>query len=82
MYYDGYVIKSSKHFPTDSYFYLSRYIAQCMMRFNICVGPVRTKMTNTQKMNHSEMSTQNIHNLNVWYSDESKSKRINADESK
>ena len=63
--YDGYVRKRSKHVPTDSYFYLSRQLAKCTMRFNMPIGPVRTQMTNTQNMNNSEMSMQNISNLHV-----------------
>ena len=50
------------------------------MIFNIHVGPVRTKMINTQKMNNSEMSTQNIPNLRVCYLDEIESKGISVDE--
>ena len=50
------------------------------MILNLHVGPVRTKMTNTQKMNISETNTQNIPNLYVCYLDERKSKSINADE--
>ena len=38
-------------------------------------------MTNTQNMNNSEMSTQNIPNLYVCSLDEIESKRINAEES-
>ena len=50
-----------------------------MKRLNSHVGPVRTITTNTRKMNISEMNTQNIPNYYVCASDESKSKRINAD---
>ena len=50
-----------------------------MMRKNSHVGHVKTIKTNTQKMNISEMNTQNIPNYYVYSSDESKSKRINAD---
>ena len=39
-------------------------------------------MTNTQKMNNSEKSTQNFPNLHVYSSDESESKIIDADENK
>ena len=53
----------------------------CTMIFNILVGPVRTQMTNTEKTNKSEMSTQNIPNLHVCSLDDSESKRINADKS-
>ena len=55
--YEGYVWKRPKNEPTDSYFYLARHIVKFMMRLNSHVGPVRTKMTNTQNMNSSEMST-------------------------
>ena len=49
--------KRSKHEPTDSYFYLSRLLAKCMMIFNIPVSPIRTQINNTQNINNSEMST-------------------------
>ena len=51
--YEGYVRKRSKHVPTDSYFYLARQLAKCMIRFNSDVGPVRTKMTSMQKIPNS-----------------------------
>ena len=63
--------KRSKNLPTDSYFYLARHLAKCMMIFNSHVGPVRMIMT----------STQNIPNSQVYSSDESESKSINADKS-
>ena len=69
--YEGYVRKRSKNEPTDSYFYLSRHLDECIMIFNMRVGPVRTHMTNTQKMNISEMNTQKIPNYCVCYSGES-----------
>ena len=52
-----------------------------MMRFNLRVGPVRTQMTNMQKMNNYDMIMQKIPNLHVCSSDDSESKRINADNS-
>ena len=52
-----------------------------MIRLNSHVGPVRTQMNNTQKMNHSEMSTQNIPNLRVCYMEEIKLKIIKVDKS-
>ena len=52
--YYGYVRKRSKYELMDSYFYLERHIYKCMMRLNMRVGPVRTQITNTQKMNNSE----------------------------
>ena len=71
--------KRSKHVPTDSYFYLSRHLDKCIMIFNMRVGPIRTHMTNTQKMNNYEMSTQKITNFQVCSLDESESKGINTD---
>ena len=47
------------------------------MRLESHVGPVRTQMTNTQKMNKYEMSTQKNPNSHVYYFDKSKSKSIN-----
>ena len=55
--YEGYFRTRSKHMPADSYLCLARHLAKCMMRLNMRVGPVRMQMTNTQKMNNSEMST-------------------------
>ena len=75
--------KSPKHEPTDSYFYTSKHLAVCMMRsdtFNSHVEPVRTQMTYMQKMNISEMNTQNIPNLYVCSFYKSESKGIIADE--
>ena len=63
--------KMSKHMHTDIYLHLVIQLGNCMMRFNMCVGYVRTQITNRQKMNNSEISTKNIHNLHVCYSDES-----------
>ena len=51
------------------------------MGFNMCVGPVRMQMTNTQKINNSETSTKNIPNLHVCYLDKGESKSINGDKS-
>ena len=72
---------SSKHVPTDSYFYTERQLAKCMIIFNIPVGPVIIQTTNTQRMNNYETSIQNIPNLHGCSSYESKSKGINADTS-
>ena len=69
--YEGYVRKRYKHEPTDSYLYLRRQLSKCMMRLNLRVGPVRTQMTNTQKINISDMNTQNIPNSRVCSLDES-----------
>ena len=52
------------------------------MIFNMCIFPVRIQMTNTQNMNNSEMSTQNIPNLRVCSFNKRESKRINEDERK
>ena len=71
-YYEGYAWKRFKYLPTHIYFYLSRHIAKCMVRFNMRVGPIRTKTTDTQKLNRSEMITQNIPNFYVCYLDKRK----------
>ena len=44
----------------ESYFYLSRQIAKCMMRFNSHVGPVRTQITSTQNIPNDDISMLNI----------------------
>ena len=49
-----------------------------MLRLNSYVGPVITQMTNTQKVNISEINTQNIPNLHFCSSFERKSKSIDA----
>ena len=64
--------KRPKHEPTDSYFYLEKQFAKCMMisdALNSHVDPVRTEMTGTQQ----------ILILHVFDLDESKSKEILAD---
>ena len=71
--------KRYKHVHTDSYFYPAIQLAKRMMIFNIRVGPVRTQMTNSQKMNTYEMIIQMISNLHIYSSDESESKKINGD---
>ena len=48
---------------------------------SVRVGPMRTQMTNTQKMNNSEMIAKKIHSLRVYSLDERVSKRINANKS-
>ena len=51
--YKGYMHKRPKHEPTDSYFYLAKYLAKCMMRsdaFNSNVKPIRMEMTSTQQI--------------------------------
>ena len=51
--YKGYVQNRPKHEPTDSYFYISRQIANCMMRdyyFNSHVGTVRIEITGTKQI--------------------------------
>ena len=68
--YEVYVRKKSKNEPNNSYFYLERHLAKCMTRFNMRVGPVRTKRTNTQKMNISEIIRQEIPNSHVCSTDE------------
>ena len=51
-----------------------------MTRLNSYVDPVRTQVNNTQNMNKYDTSTQKTPDFRVFYSDESESKRINADE--
>ena len=49
--YKGYVQKRPKHEPTNSYFYIARQLAKCMMRYdaiNSYIDPVRTKMNGTK----------------------------------
>ena len=66
--YEGYASKRYKHIPTESYLYLARQLENyTMSNFH---GLVRTYKKSTQK----------IPNLHVCSTDESKSKRINADE--
>ena len=62
--YESYDKKRTKHEPTDSYFYLARQLARCMMiynTFNPHVYPVRMKMNSTSS--------------HVCSTDEEKSKR-------
>ena len=51
--YKVYVRKRPKHEPTDSYFYLARYIYKCMMisdDFNSHIDPVKTEMPGTEQI--------------------------------
>ena len=63
--YQGCVRKRSNHVTTDSYSHLARQLSNCMMIFNLYVGPVRTKMTITQNMNIYKMVTQNMNNSDI-----------------
>ena len=60
---------------TESYLYPSRHLEKYTMRFNLYMFPVITQTTNTQNMNNSEMSRQNIPNSYVSSLDEKKIKR-------
>ena len=46
-----------------------------MMIFNISVGPARMQINNTQKINNSDISTQDIPNSHVCYSEKSNKKK-------
>ena len=70
--------KTSTRIPTDSYLYLARQLAECMMRFNVSVCSVRMQITKAKNMNNFETSTQKIPNLHVDYLGESESKIIDA----
>ena len=72
--------KRYKHESTESCCYLERQIDKFNIRSNSHIFPVRTQTTNTQKMNIYEMSMQNIPNLDLFSSDNSESKRINAED--
>ena len=51
--YKSYERRRLKHEPNDSYFYLARQIAKCMMSsdaLNSYVYPVRTEMTSTNRI--------------------------------
>ena len=51
--YKDYVKKRPKNEPTNSYFYLSRQLAKCMMKYdalNLHVDSVRTEMTDMQQI--------------------------------
>ena len=71
--YKSYERRRPKHDPTDSYFYLSRQIAKCMMRddvLNLRVYPVRTEITDAK---HIPIS-------HVFFTDDNKSKEFLVDE--
>ena len=51
--YKHYESKRLKHEPTNSYFYLTRQLAQCMIRSNALnshIYPVRTEMTGKKQI--------------------------------
>ena len=71
--YKSYDRKRPNHEPTDSYFYLARHIAKCMMRddaLNSHVYPVITEVT----------ATKQIPTLHVCSTEESKLKEFLVDE--
>ena len=71
--YKSYKMRRPKHDPTDSYFYLARQLAKCMMiadTLNSHVYPVRTKMTGTKQILISQR----------FSTDESKPEEFLADE--
>ena len=56
--YKGYVRRSPKYEPTDSYFYLVRHLSKCIMRsdaFNSNVDSVRTELTGMQHIPISDI---------------------------
>ena len=56
--YESYERKSPKHEPTESYSYLARQLAKCMMRadaLNLHIYPVRTEMTATKQIPNSHV---------------------------
>ena len=72
--YEGYVRKSPKHEPNDSYYYLGIQLAKFMMRsdtINSHFDPVRTEMRSTQR----------IPTYQVCSLEERESKGINTDKS-
>ena len=69
---EGYVQKRPNNEPTDSYLYLSRQLAKCIMRadtLNSKVDPIRTETNITQQ----------IHISQLCYLDKIKSKGIISD---
>ena len=64
--------KRLKNEPNKNYFDLEIQLVKCMMKLNLRVGPVIMQITNSQKINISEMNTQNIPNSHVCSSDERK----------
>ena len=71
--YKGYDKKRPKHEPTDSYFYLARHLAKCIMRtdfLNSDNDPIRNKI----------IGLQHILVPHFWSIDKSKSKEFLADE--
>ena len=56
--YETYESNRPKHEPTDSYFYLARQLAKCMMiayALKLYVYPVRTEMTATKYIPTSQV---------------------------
>ena len=53
MLYEGYVRKRLKHEPNESYFYIARQLAKCIMRvdaLNLHIDLGRIEMTGTQQI--------------------------------
>ena len=83
--YESYEKKRPKHETTDSYFYLARQLAKCMMRtggFNSHVYPLRTEMTDPSSHvcsadeDESKRSTVNETLSHSCSTDKGKSKHI------
>ena len=61
--YESYERKRTKHEPTDSYFYLVRQLAKCMMRsdsLNSHGYSVRTEMTATKQIMTSHVCSTDV----------------------
>ena len=68
--YKGSMRKRPKHEPTDSYFYLSRKVAKCIMKydaFNFHFDPVRTEMTGIQKIPIFHLCNSGEKKSNYWH---------------
>ena len=66
--YKSYERRRHKYDPTDSYFYVARQLAKCMMRYdalNSHVYPVRTEMTRVKHIPFSHIFLRTIDNQKI-----------------
>ena len=83
--YKDYAWKRPKHVPTDSYFYIAKHLAKCMMRayaFNSKVEPIITKTTGIQNILISHVCDSEKRGLKGIIADKNLSQVYSTDERK
>ena len=71
-----------KHEPTDSYFYLSRQLAKCMMRYDVLnshIYPVKIEITATKQIPVSRVCSKDESELKYFLVNEILLQNISTD---